>query len=323
MPRRLPRATVLLGHLAEIAALLAAIGFLLGTFGRHHWVLDLASHFRFQYLAAFTFAALTLALACRWKLAVACTIGASYLASTLAPYYFPSPDKIAANGATELKLITYNVHTANQRHAEVTHYLLREDADVVILLEVSPAWIVDLAPLHSRYPYRYENPRLDNFGLALLSRYPFTDRSPDASDRFGRPVIDALVQLPDQMIKMIGVHPDPPISALASASRNEMLAALLSPPSDRPRPHPFIAAGDFNLSQFSPHFADLVRMSGLRDTAVGHGVSPTWMRTNPLFAVPIDQVLVSPDITVRSRSIGPALGSDHNPVVLQLALPIR
>ncbi len=316
------KATTLLQHLAEIAALFATIGFILGTLGRHHWILDLASHFRFQYLAAFAAATIVFAASRRWKSALAAAAATTLVAISLAPYYLPSSATPASPKGTPLKLITFNVNTANDRHAEVTDYLFRENADVVILLEVGPRWIEGLTPLHALYPHRYENPRRDNFGMAFFSKHPFEDRSPEASDRFGRPVVDALVHLPTQSVEIVGTHPDPPTSSLASASRDEMLVALLPTTSD-PRDHPFIAAGDFNLSQFSPNFQALLHGSGLQDTAVGHGLAPTWMRRNPVFAAPIDQVLISPDVEILSRHVGPSIGSDHSPLIVELSLPAR
>ncbi len=316
------KAATLSVHLAEIAAIFSASGFVIGCLGAHHWILDLFSHFRLQYLAAFAAAAIIFVIARRWKTSLLCAAAAVFLASTLLKYYRPF-DVALPPGAIPLKLIAFNVNSANPRHTDVTEFLLRESADLVILLEVSPAWIVGLGPLHALYPFRYENPRRDDFGMAFLSKYPFEDRSPNASDHFGRPVVHALVQFSSQSVEIIGTHPDPPTSALSSASRDEMLAALLPAFPNPAPPHPLIVAGDFNLSQFSPRFDHLLRTSGLRDTAVGHGIPTTWMRANPLFTIPIDQAVISPGIAVIRRTTGPAMGSDHNPLVLELALPPR
>ncbi|CAN5481698.1 hypothetical protein BH23VER1_BH23VER1_30590 [soil metagenome] len=47
------------------------------------------------------------------------------------------------------------------------------------------------------------------------------------------------------------------------------------------------------------------------------------MRGNPLFALPLDHVLASESLTLLDRKIGPALGSDHNPVAVTIGIAGR
>jgi len=77
-----------------------------------------------------------------------------------------------------------------------------------------------------------------------------------------------------------------------------------------------ILAGDLNVTPYSYYFRDLLRGSGLIDSGLGYGWQPTWSIRMPWFAIPIDHILVSPDIQVTNRAIGPSLGSDHHPVVV-------
>lgn len=79
--------------------------------------------------------------------------------------------------------------------------------------------------------------------------------------------------------------------------------------------------GDFNMTPWSPKFRQLVADSHLRDTVRGFGLQPTWPAGAPQFWIPIDHVLVSPDILVVDRRVGPDLGSDHYPVIVDIQLP--
>jgi endonuclease/exonuclease/phosphatase family metal-dependent hydrolase len=45
--------------------------------------------------------------------------------------------------------------------------------------------------------------------------------------------------------------------------------------------------------------------------------TPTWRTTTP-FAIPIDHALCTPPLAIQSREIGPDLGSDHRPQVLEI-----
>jgi len=93
------------------------------------------------------------------------------------------------------------------------------------------------------------------------------------------------------------------------------LAQAIAPP----HPRPLVLAGDLNTTPFSGVFTRFVRDSGLRDSNLGFGISPTWMRKTPWFAIPLDHVLVSDDLLVYDRRLGPACGSDHNPVIVELS----
>jgi len=40
----------------------------------------------------------------------------------------------------------------------------------------------------------------------------------------------------------------------------------------------------------------------------------------PLLGIPIDHCLVSPEIIVTKRSVGPSVGSDHYPVIIDFSI---
>jgi endonuclease/exonuclease/phosphatase (EEP) superfamily protein YafD len=85
-------------------------------------------------------------------------------------------------------------------------------------------------------------------------------------------------------------------------------------------PEPLLIAGDFNTTPHSPHFTDLINRSGLRSAALGRHWAPTW----PTFFMPagiqIDHVLVSDGVAVKRFETGPAVGSDHLPIIVDLLL---
>jgi endonuclease/exonuclease/phosphatase (EEP) superfamily protein YafD len=58
-------------------------------------------------------------------------------------------------------------------HPEKTMALLRaQDADLLSLQEVTPAWAARLEALSSRYPHRLLAPRVGAHGYAILSKHP-------------------------------------------------------------------------------------------------------------------------------------------------------
>jgi endonuclease/exonuclease/phosphatase (EEP) superfamily protein YafD len=77
--------------------------------------------------------------------------------------------------------------------------------------------------------------------------------------------------------------------------------------------------GDFNVTPWSPLFADLLRDSGLADSCRGFGWQPTWPTRLPaMFRIPIDHCLHGAGVAIVDRRVGPEIGSDHLPLLLEL-----
>jgi endonuclease/exonuclease/phosphatase (EEP) superfamily protein YafD len=58
---------------------------------------------------------------------------------------------------------------------------------------------------------------------------------------------------------------------------------------------------------------------GLRNSQIGFGLQPTFPASSiGVLRVPIDHLLHSQDLRVRDRRLGPALGSDHFSLIVDL-----
>ena len=80
-----------------------------------------------------------------------------------------------------------------------------------------------------------------------------------------------------------------------------------------------ILAGDMNLTSYTRQFRKLKRKLKLVDSRKGFQRQASWPTLLPaILRIPIDHVLVSKDIEVVERSLGPAIGSDHLPVFIRL-----
>ena len=86
---------------------------------------------------------------------------------------------------------------------------------------------------------------------------------------------------------------------------------------------PLAVLGDFNITPYSPFFQDWLARTGLTDTRRGRAVSPSWPTQLPLVAIPIDHCAVSHEVTVVAHRRLPAFGSDHYPILAELALAPR
>jgi endonuclease/exonuclease/phosphatase (EEP) superfamily protein YafD len=84
---------------------------------------------------------------------------------------------------------------------------------------------------------------------------------------------------------------------------------------------PLVVMGDFNTTPWSRLFAGLVGRTGLCDSRAGFGIQASFPSDMPVVRIPIDHLLASCSIGVRARRIGPQVGSDHLPVIVDLTIP--
>ncbi|MEW6714582.1 MAG: endonuclease/exonuclease/phosphatase family protein, partial [Nitrospirota bacterium] len=81
-----------------------------------------------------------------------------------------------------------------------------------------------------------------------------------------------------------------------------------------------IVAGDLNSTPLTPMFRKLLKISGIRDSRTGFGWQPSWPTYFPVFWIPIDHILVSPEVHVHERATGSRIGSDHYPIFAELSI---
>lgn len=298
--------------------LLAALSLLpswLGLGGSWHWVLDLFAHFRWQYLIA-GFVVIGWAL---WRgqrtllvLALATTMLNAWLIGMLA--WQPALRSVQADGDFLLRALSLNVLTSNPHKERVIAHLHVSGADVVVLTEVDQAWADALEALSTEYPHRIVHARPDNFGLALLSRLPLSEEQVLGDGRSQRPSIMARIRHQGRSVVVIGTHPPPPMGATLASMRDRQMQALRELVEQRDEP--VIMLGDFNASPWSAPMRALT--SGrLGFRSQDPPWTPTWLPRTP-FAVSIDHVLTTAPLVITRRDVGPDVGSDHRPVLVEL-----
>ena len=307
------------------AALLAVT--LAGFCGAWHWWLDLASHFRGYWLLAAAVVGV-LGLGRPRSVAFACSSLALVAnAWAMLPFWLPAPAVQPTNAAVNrpldplppLELVSANLLRSNPDKSLAVAWLRDRRPDVAVLLEVDAAWAAGLSSLDGIYPHRVVEPRGDNFGLAVLSRWPLADPVVTTFGGTPYPCIVATVRFRGRDVRLFAIHPHPPKSAAQAAALRAQLEAVAAAAATATRP--CIVAGDFNATPWSVSYRAFADRSGLRDTAAGRGVQPTWNVLLPAPRIPIDHVFASSDVVVIRRAVGPDLGSDHFPVEAALRLP--
>ena len=290
-----------------------AIATLLGFLGRFFWIFDLFSNFRVQI---FQLALIFIGIAI-WKKNNKQLIAFALLAclnyAFVLPLYFGKPPVASEKPARAMLM---NILASNGNASQVLDAIEAADPDILVLEEVTSKWAAELSGLD--YPYRLADVRDDCFGIMLLSRYPLSKTNVVFEGTAGVPTLTANVHLPQGEISLIGTHPLPPFSGEYSKHRNAQLAAL--PELVGKQKNPVLLIGDLNASPWSVHFARLIKESGLKNSMKGFGFQPSWPAHIRVLRIPIDHVLHSPEILIHHRSVGPSVGSDHFPVVVDFSI---
>ena len=115
-----------------------------------------------------------------------------------------------------------------------------------------------------------------------------------------------------------GTHPLPPGGGDYWRWRNGQLAELAT--FIQGLDGPVVVLGDLNVTPWSHYFRTFARDAQLRDGGKGFGLQISWPTYFPPLGIPIDHCLVSPQVDVHDRRTGPAIGSDHYPVIIDLAV---
>lgn len=290
---------------------------LMGFLARLWWGFSLFSHFRVQYALAASGLALIWLIIQNKKIALFTGCFAAINLALIIPLYF-KPTMSSDNGQA-IRVFFANVHTANPHHEIVRDLIIESDPGIIVLLEVNQNWLDDLDLMDSGFTYSVTQPREDNFGIALFSRFSLSDSGIVELGRYQLPSVYAQMQSNDEVITIIATHPPPPSHRTGAEARNQQIAEVAQYVIGFDTE--VILFGDLNLSSWSPYFTDLIMVTGLRDSRLGFGVQPTWPTGNMLLQIPLDHVLVSPKITVLERYTGPYIGSDHLPVILEISVP--
>jgi endonuclease/exonuclease/phosphatase (EEP) superfamily protein YafD len=304
-----------IGGIIDLMAIGLAVATLFGFLGGLWWFFDLFSHFRVQYMQL----CLVLIGIALWKRlnkrAVALILLACLNYAFVLPLYFGKP---AAAAEKPIRAMLMNLNALNGNAVEALEAISNTNPDLLLLEEVTPKWAQELAILDNDYEYRIAEPQEGCFGIMLLSKYPLKNGSVVDIGSAGVPSITADVYFPKGELAVIGTHPVPPIGRERSKQRNDQLTAL--PVAIDQLENPVLLIGDLNTTPWSPHFTRLVRESGLRNSMKGFGFQPTWPVGIPWLKIPLDHVLHSPEITIHNRMVGPNVGSDHFPVIIDFSI---
>ncbi|CAN5738666.1 hypothetical protein BH24DEI2_BH24DEI2_14520 [soil metagenome] len=314
-------------------ALLAFYLFLRITVGDGFWGVSLLNTF-----APFWFVPLPLALTFlgwkRWWPSFALASGLSLVALFwFGGGFLPKPVPVAA-GPT-FKVVNFNMRASPEG---LEPWLREVQPDLVLLQEVPQAYPAQaLESLNDLYPFQQGQAELYK-GNLVLSRYPVSS-SAELSTLGDYVTQRLVVEVAGTPVAVYNVHLSWPIgsrrlprdftpgalrllTSFDDRRRNAEVAQLAQNLADEPLP--FVAAGDFNLSQHAVTYGVLAKVAKDAHREIGRGFGNTWrLRPNLPLPLRIDYLWHSAGLTPVRMEHGPTFASDHVPLVTELSLNVQ
>jgi len=225
---------------------------------------------------------------------------------------------VAARHAPTIRVLSWNLYFGNTDASSIERVVAEADADLVVLQEVSGTNLPLLrrSPILAAYPHQVVSAVPAAFGSGIWSRLPL-----DGAKEFdldGLPMTRALVRTPAGPVRLINVHALSPIADGGPATWARQMRSL-GEEARRPGP-PVLLAGDFNATWGHRPFRRLLD-AGLDDAAaaLGRPWTPTWRAGGRLPpTLRLDHVLTGPGLVATSYATGPAAGSDHRSIVVDV-----
>ncbi len=309
----------------KLATFSLAVFSILPILGLFFWPFELFSHFYAQYTLLFFGLMLFWLVVQNPKMLLFSLFGFLVSFWFLLPLYYqpqaiaePNPEK-----TQELSLFFNNLNYTNDNYQPLINYIKQENPDVITLVEIPQAHYEDLKTLLANYPHTFRQPGANSrLGLVVFSKKPFVYTP--YTHYFGEsdyPSVEVNLKLKNEPpLSLIVIHPPPPVTPHLSSQRNQVfdgLADYLKKKQLRT-----VVVGDFNATNFSLNYKQLLKEGNVTDARAGSGVQPSWPSKLPkLLRIPIDHALITKDIQMAQFRLGPDTGSDHLPFSLKILIP--
>ena len=316
---------MLLLNLLHIVAGFAAIASFIGLLGKLWWKFELLDHPRPQYcLGLFLGLLVGWSLGQWWSLIWLFPLVVNI--ARLAPLFFPRPQLDRPSTNPTLRLLHANIDRHNPEPDRVIRYLQQQSVDLLLLQEITPAWMAKLQAELPDYQVLKAEAFDHTMGSAVLvnkQHSPFkieqiqTIHLPENSDR---PLLETILNDGNQQWAILSFHVIRPRSTQTSNRQiTEFSAAADWSRRQLQQQRAVVIIGDLNSTFWSQRLRQLEQDSQLINSQRGFGFQPTWSaHFPPLMKIAIDHCFHSRNLMANHRYIGPDIASDHLPLVVEL-----
>ncbi len=231
----------------------------------------------------------------------------------------PNPEGIEK---AKLTILQFNIFYANDKFVDSIPWIIKQNADVVVLQEINKDRAKELGELKKHYAWSRVklNENREAFGMAIFSNKPVTKFDYiNIGNGWNRYSLTELL-VSGTKLHLYELHTPPPVSEYFFEQRNIAMALLADVMAKDVTPHRLLV-GDLNSTIYSPYFQNILSKAELHHSQQNYNIEGTWSTAFPMpLRIGIDHMLVSKQIKIEKRVVAPAQSSDHLPIITTLEL---
>jgi endonuclease/exonuclease/phosphatase (EEP) superfamily protein YafD len=218
----------------------------------------------------------------------------------------------ARDGERVVRVMSFNTDFETDAWHAVAEEVARHDPDILVLLEIGRSKRPLLEALEATYPHRADCLAEDYCQNVILSKIAFASSA--IRTQWEGPQMVQVTYGPELgNLTVVGAHTMRPPFAGRQHEQMMALGDELSAAGGLQ-----IVAGDFNATPRSLMLQTLLSRASLR---LASGLA-TWPANFGLPQIAIDHIMVSPTLRILTPArIGASAGSDHYPVIADIAVP--
>ena len=217
-----------------------------------------------------------------------------------------------------IRILVCNVKQSNRNYPDLIEQVRRHGPDIAVFMETDEPWARALNDLAPDYEETVACPQDNSYGMVMYSRLPLTEQSIEFLLSPEVPSIDCTVVLGDRHFRLFCVHPEPPVPSRDTIGRDAEIAMVGLRVRDETRP--VIVTGDLNDVAWSRTTRRFLRVAGLLDPREGRGPYNSFDARYLFLRWPLDHIFHSSHFQVIAMRRLPFVGSDHFPMLYDLAL---
>lgn len=299
------------GRLIQVILSVLTLTTLTSFLGGWIWWLDIVADLRLQYAIGAGVMFLAAVVARRMKASALAVVLIGLNGFMVAPHITTAPQAPA-----KIKIVGFNLSDQNTDTAPILDFLRKEDADVLVLTEVTATWRKALEQLSDMYPHRFFGPPTKfpwepPVSIGLFSKRAWKETGVERDEKSSW-ILAVWARFPDTSpgLTVTGVHLTNPVNPKGGNQVRD-LETLVS--TLKRFDGSVVVMGDFNMTPFSTRYRQLLRSTGLR--RADGGLNSSWPALLGRWGLPIDHMLVGSGIRHAVMQVGPRLSSDHLPII--------
>lgn len=219
-----------------------------------------------------------------------------------------------------LNLLVYNVLQDNTKYQNLVKLIKQRNPDIVFLLETNKEWMDEIREATNEFEYKIEVPLENTYGLLFYSKLPIKYQEINYLISTEIPSIIADIEYNNQIVRLYGLHPTPPVPQENEESTERDAEILLIGKQAKEYGKACIVFGDLNDVAWSRTTRLFLKTSQMLDPRRGRGMFNTFHAHHWFLRWPLDHYFLSSQFRLIEMMREPNIGSDHFPISIQVVL---